>query len=82
MTDLPEITRPERNLARLRSAIKPSVANPYAMQVRLLELLVEVEAALYEGFENCGFEPDCVWAEPFQKTNALLNEAEEQAFEQ
>lgn len=76
MTDPTFISRPERDLARLKAGCSRTVPEADAMEARFLELLVETEAALYEGFWNCGFDPESLWAEPFQKTTAILNEYE------
>lgn len=77
MTDEPK--RPERDLDFLRKRISfPGLdrsALPLAkLTERSVEALVEAEKALFEGFWNCGYDPDCLWAEPLATVGAVLDD--------
>lgn len=65
---IPEPKRqcPQRFLPALKSLVAP--ANAF-----MVEALVAAEAALFEGFENCGYEDDSLWAEPLAKVGRALD---------
>jgi hypothetical protein len=38
----------------------------------LIDTLREAEAALAEGLENCGGDPECIWASPLAAVRAEI----------
>lgn len=73
----PREARPARVPAVQEGALELMTASGVVFAAKLeVRLLCEVEEALYEGYWNCGFEADCMWAEPLAKVQILLDRLE------